>query len=84
MLKTGPKKATKRVESLVSVKTVDGSLLRGKIYLGEEKRVSDIFSKSKSPFVVLYDVTSQSAESKVMIVNKEHIVWVEPEENADG
>jgi len=67
---------------MVSVKTVDGSLLRGKINLGDENRVSDLFAKSENPFIVLYDVSSQSAESKVMIVNKKHIVWVEPEESA--
>jgi len=82
-MKSGSKKSAKKVtESLVSIKTVDGSLLRGKINLGDEKRVSDIFTKSKNTFVVLYDVTTQSADSKVMIVNKDHIVWAEPEENA--
>lgn len=82
MKKAGSKKSAKGTESLVSIKTVDGSLLRGKINLGDEKRVSDIFAKSKNPFIVLYDVTTQSAESKIMIVNKEHIVWAEPEEDA--
>ncbi len=82
-MKAGSKKSAKKIaESLVSIKTVDGSLLRGKINLGDEKRVSDIFAKSRNSFVVLYDVASQSAESKVMIINKEHIVWVEPEEDA--
>jgi ribosomal protein S3AE len=81
-MKSMVKKTTKTTESLVSVKTVDGSLLRGKINLGDEKRVSDIFIQSESPFIVLYDVFSQSVESKVMIINKNHIVWIEPEENA--
>lgn len=81
-MKTGSKKTSKKAESMVSVKTVDGSLLRGKINLGDENRVSDLFAKSENPFIVLYDVSSQSAESKVMIVNKKHIVWVEPEESA--
>ena len=81
-MKSSLKKTTKITERLVSVKTVDGSLLRGKINLGDEKRVSDIFIQSANPFIVLYDVSSQSVESKVMIINKNHIVWVEPEENA--
>jgi hypothetical protein len=81
-MKTGSKKKTKLAESLVSIRTVEGSLIRGKINLGDENRVSDLFAKSKSPFVVLYDVTTQSSESKVMIINKNHIVWVEPEEGA--
>ena len=81
-MKSGVKKTAKVTESLVSIKTVDGSLLRGKINLGSENRVSDIFTQSDNPFIVLSDVTSQSAESKVMIINKNHIVWVEPEEQA--
>ena len=81
-MKSTVKKTAKVTESLVSVKTVDGSLLRGKINLGNENRVSDIFTQSDTSFIVLSDVTSQSAESKVMIINKNHIVWVEPEEHA--
>jgi len=81
-MKSTVKKTAKVTESLVSIKTVDGSLLRGKINLGNENRVSDIFIQSDNPFIVLSDVTSQSAECKVMIINKNHIVWVEPEEHA--
>lgn len=81
-MKSSAKKTAKGTESLVSIKTVDGSLLRGKINLGNEKRVSDIFIQSDNPFIVLFDVSSQCVESKVMIINKNHIVWVEPEENA--
>ena len=81
-MKSSAKKIAKITESLVSIKTLDGSLLRGKITLGDEKRVSDIFIQSDNPFIVLCDVSSQSVESKVMIINKNHIVWVEPEENA--
>jgi hypothetical protein len=81
-MQSSAKKTAKITESLVSVKTVDGSLLRGKINLGDEKRVSDIFTKSINTFIVLTNVSSQSVESKVMIVNKNHIVWIEPEENA--
>ena len=81
-MKSTVKKTAKVTESLVSVKTVDGSLLRGKINLGNENRITDIFTQSDTSFIVLSDVTSQSAESKVMIINKNHIVWVEPEEHA--
>ncbi|MBN1614036.1 MAG: hypothetical protein JW950_06180 [Deltaproteobacteria bacterium] len=77
---TGKKKIT--AESLVTVRTVEGSVLRGKLNLGEGNRVSDIFTHSENPFIVLYDVVSQSAESKVLVVNKNHIVWVEPEEKS--
>ncbi|MDO9229791.1 MAG: hypothetical protein Q8M86_02980 [Syntrophales bacterium] len=81
-MKSSAKKTAKITESLVSIKTLDGSLLRGKITLSDENRVSDIFIQSENPFIVLYDVSSQSVQSKVMIINKSHIVWVEPEEHA--
>ena len=77
---TGKKKIAS--ESLVTVRTVDGSVLRGKLNLGEGNRVSDIFTRSENPFIVLYEVVTQSPESKVLIVNKNHIVWVEPEEKS--
>ena len=81
-MRKGIGRKAKVSESMVSIKTVDGSLLRGKVNLGDGKRVSDIFTQSETPFIVLYDTVTQSAESKVLIVNKNHIVWVEPEEQA--
>ncbi|OGP84477.1 MAG: hypothetical protein A2V87_05955 [Deltaproteobacteria bacterium RBG_16_58_17] len=76
-------KGQKFSKSDVSIKMVEGSVLRGKITLETGKRVSDIFTQADNPFVVLCDVVgSQGTGSKVMIVNKNHIVWVEPEENA--
>jgi hypothetical protein len=75
-------KGQKFSKSDVSLKMVEGSVLRGKITLETGKRVSDIFTQAENPFVVLCDVMgSQGTGSKVMIVNKNHIVWVEPEEN---
>ncbi|MEK6655097.1 MAG: hypothetical protein AABY92_08130 [Thermodesulfobacteriota bacterium] len=75
-------KGQKFSESHVSIKTVEGSVLRGKMTLETGKRVSDIFTQADNPFIVLCDVMgSQGTGSKVMIVNKNHIVWVEPEEN---
>ena len=76
-------KGQKFSKSDVSIKMVEGSVLRGKMTLETGKRVSDIFTQADNPFVVLCDVMgSQGTGSKVMIVNKNHIVWVEPEEDA--
>jgi hypothetical protein len=74
---TASKKIT---EKAVYIKTVDGSLIRGKINLGLEKRISDVFVKSETPFIVVYDVGDPSLPKKVLVVNKNHIVWVEPDE----
>jgi len=72
----------KVVEKAVYVKTVDGSLIQGKINIGSNKRISDVFVKGGAPFVVVYDVVSHSTvPRKVLVINKNHIVWVEPDES---
>ena len=63
----------------VTIKTVDGSMLQGKVNLGAERRVSDIFTKSNNPFVVLFDAAYTGGAGKVLVINKSHIVWIEPE-----
>jgi len=69
------------VERHVSVKTVDGSLIQGKINIGTLRRISDMFQESGSPFVIVYEARSKLGENKVFIVNKSHIVWVEPDDD---
>jgi len=65
----------------VTIKTSDGLTIQGRINLAPEQRVSDLFTKSESPFVVLVDVFYREGEGKILFVNKKHIVWVEPEDN---
>ncbi|MFP3929259.1 MAG: hypothetical protein ACLFUP_10165, partial [Desulfobacteraceae bacterium] len=43
-------------------------------------RVSDLFTKSETQFVVVVDVETREGAGKVLIVNKDQIVWVEPED----
>jgi small nuclear ribonucleoprotein (snRNP)-like protein len=62
----------------VTVKTSDGSTLTGRVNLGIKDRVSDLFTRSESPFVVLTDVETRDGSGKTLIVNKNQIVWVEP------
>jgi hypothetical protein len=69
----------------VSIKMVDGSLVRGKVNIlqGEEviQRVSDIFTKVDDPFVVVFDVTAEGKSGRVLIINKRNIAWVSPEDD---
>ncbi|MFO7666374.1 MAG: hypothetical protein R6V76_07140 [Desulfobacterales bacterium] len=65
----------------VTIKTTDGLTIQGRINLTSEQRVSDIFTKSEAPFVVLVEVSYRESEGKILFVNKKHIVWVEPEDN---
>lgn len=65
----------------VTIRTVDGSMLQGKVNLGSEDRVSDLFTNAQNRFVVLFDAVYSGGAGKVMVVNKDHIVWIEPEED---
>ena len=64
----------------VALKMVEGSVLQGKINIGKRDRVSDIFTKSEEPFVVLFDASYSGGSGKTLVINKNHIVWIEPED----
>ena len=81
----GVRVISRRIEARqITVKMVDGSLIRGKvnIFHGEEvvQRVSDIFTKVGDPFIVMFDVTAEGKSGRVLIINKRNIAWVSPEE----
>lgn len=65
----------------ITIKTTDGATIQGMVNLTSKERVSDLFTKSKSPFIVLVDAFLKERQGKTLIVNKKHIVWVEPEED---
>jgi hypothetical protein len=63
----------------VSIKTLDGTVIRGKVNLAYENRVSDLFTKMDDPFIVVFDAMYVgSPKKKVLVLNKQHIVWAEP------
>jgi hypothetical protein len=64
----------------VKIKTTAGELLKGRVNIGLKARVADLFTKTDDPFIVLSDVESGSGSKRVLFVNKNNIVWVEPEE----
>ena len=64
----------------ITVKTSDGETIQGKVFLKPNTRVSDLFTNSESPFVVLVDALLRAGQGKTLIVNKDHIVWVDPED----
>ena len=65
----------------ITIKTTDGATIQGRVNLTSKERVSDIFTKGKSPFIVLIDAFLREGQGKILVINKEHIVWVEPEED---
>jgi hypothetical protein len=68
----------------VSIKLVDGSLVQGKVNLLNDEavvqRVSDIFTKLTDPFVVVFDATAEGTSGRVLILNKNNVAWVAPED----
>ncbi len=64
----------------ITIKTTDGSTLQGKVNITPNQRVSELFTIQKGPFVVLVEASFGDVAGKTLFVNKEHIVWVEPED----
>ena len=74
------KRVYKKEYRNITVRTTDGSTLLGKINIGINERVSDLFTRSENPFIILSDVEHQGGSGKVLFINKRNIVWVEPDE----
>ncbi len=72
--------AYKREYRKVTIRTIDGSTILGKVNIGIKDRVSDVFTKADNPFIVLTDAEHKDIAGKVLFVNKNNIVWVEPED----
>ena len=72
------KEAYKKEYRNITIRTSDGSTLLGNVNIGIKERVSDIFTKTENPFVVLSGVEHKDGSGKVLFINKNHIVWVEP------
>jgi len=64
----------------ITVRTIDGSTFNGKVNISPDQRVSDLFTKGTKPFIVMVDVTSMDTSGKTRFINKDHIVWVEPDD----
>ena len=64
----------------IKIRTTDGDVLKGKVNIGLKSRVADLFTRTEDPFIVLSDVESRDGSRRVLFVNKNNIVWVEPEE----
>ncbi|WP_419659531.1 hypothetical protein Dvar_84280 [Desulfosarcina variabilis str. Montpellier] len=65
---------------IVSIKTIDGSTVQGKVNIAPNQRVSDLLSLNKGPFLTVVDASFQESKGKTLFINKAHIVWIEPED----
>ena len=64
----------------ITVRTTDGSTINGKVNIAPDQRVSDLFTQQEKPFIIMVDVVLKDAVGKTRFINKDHIVWVEPED----
>jgi hypothetical protein len=44
------------------------------------KRISDLFTRGTHPFIVVFDVTIEDQKDRVLVVNKNKILWISPED----
>ncbi|MGA7579102.1 MAG: hypothetical protein ACLQUW_14170 [Desulfobaccales bacterium] len=72
--------------SWVSIRLVDGSMVKGKINLQKHKddsvtqRVSEMFTKHQDPFVVVFEATLEGVSDRVVVINKRSILFVSPDD----
>ena len=64
---------------LITIKTSDGATVQGKVNISPNQRVSELFNLQKGPFIVMVDASYGEVKGKTLFINKEHVVWVEPE-----
>ena len=64
----------------ITIMTVDGATIQGKVYILAEERMSDLFTKSEASFLIMVNAVSRDVQGKTLFINKEHIIWAEPEE----
>jgi hypothetical protein len=64
----------------ITIRTTDGSTLNGQVNISPDGRVSDLFTRADKTFIVMVGVTSADTQGKTRFINKDHIVWVEPDE----
>ncbi len=64
--------------TLITIRTIDGMTISGKVNISSADRVSDIFTRADQLFIVMVDATTRDGTAKTLFVNKQHIIWVEP------
>jgi len=64
----------------ITVRVSNGSTIHGKVNIAGRERASDIFTQSDPPFIVMVDAMVREGYSKIIFLNKRHIIWAEPED----
>ena len=65
----------------IILRLADGTNIKGCLNLHRYNRVSDCLnSKESDQFLTIYDGCMDDATDKVIIINRNHIVWTIPED----
>lgn len=64
----------------ITIKTIDGSTIQGRVNISPDQRVSDLLTRHQGDFLVVVDAIYSGSKGKTLFINKEHILWIEPEE----
>ena len=65
----------------ITIRTSDGSTVQGKVNIAPNRRVSELFTLQKGPFIIVVAASYGEVSEKTLFINKEHIVWVEPDDD---
>jgi ribosomal protein S4E len=65
----------------VTIKIKDGTVISGKLNIGEYARVSDLLRQSQDQYIVLTEAEHRGSAGKVVIINRHEIMWAEPKED---
>ncbi len=75
---------------IIRIRLVDGSMVNGQVNIGRDQgydRLSDLVANYREPFLILYNVTvhmknlDNPIKHKTLFINKDHIVWAEPDDS---
>lgn len=68
----------------ITIRTSDGATVQGQVNIAPNQRVSDLFTNDQGSFVVLINAGYSGGSGKTLFINKDHIIWVEPEDTAQA
>jgi hypothetical protein len=75
---------------IIRLRLVEGVLVNGQININRSRgydRLSDLIADYREPFLILHNVTvhlgniDNPVRHKTLFINKDHIIWAEPDED---
>ncbi len=77
-------------DRIIRIRLADGTMISGQININRDHgydRLSDLVANYREPFLIVYNVTVHLVHMdtpfrhKTLFINKDHIVWAEPDED---